>query len=228
MRPYIRGETASYQGLQMHSEWVRQPFPIYMASTGPTSCQMAGELGDGVFIGPVLHPEVIKWRLELIARGAHKAGRDPSKIKIFLITMIIPAETREAAMREAGPLHPRGIWATLGLKDPDVADLRQRLARVIPDLDEIIGDGKRAFEAFDAYKHESLDSPHSRMVTVRMSELLHYAGSPEEIREGIQSAAEVEVEGMRVNVISTALYTAVDRAGTMREIGKSIIPHFSG
>jgi hypothetical protein len=59
-----------------------------------------------------------------------------------------------------------------------------------------------------------------------MSKFMHMAGRPEEIREDIDRAAEVEVEGMRVNVISTALYTAVDRAGTMREIGRSIIPHY--
>jgi 5,10-methylenetetrahydromethanopterin reductase len=219
---YIRGEEAEFQGARMHNTWIREPFPIVMAATGPASCRMAGELADAVIIGPGVHPEVVKWRIEQVQRGAEKAGRDPANIGIWLRLMIVLAESREAARRQASAYASRGVWTTLGLvKSPDVAELYRRLEPQIADLDGLIAEGRRAYEAYDEYQHEELDSPHSQLVTQRMIDFVHLTGTPEDVSERIGALREIGVTN-----ISVTTFTLEDRHGMLQDISETIMSRF--
>ena len=99
IKDYTAGREVEYHGSKMHSEWIRRPVPVYMASIGLRSLRMAGELADGVMLGGV-HPEMMKWNLEQIARGAESVGRDPSEIDIWARTEILVADSKEEARRE--------------------------------------------------------------------------------------------------------------------------------
>ena len=59
-RKYTAGEEAEFKGAKMHSEWVRQPLPIYIAADGPRTLELAGELADGVIFmgGPPFRGEM--------------------------------------------------------------------------------------------------------------------------------------------------------------------------
>jgi 5,10-methylenetetrahydromethanopterin reductase len=206
----------------MHSEWIGEPFPIYMACTGPASCRLAGELADAAIIGPGVHPEVVRWRIELVHEGARKAGRDPTDVGIWMRSMICIADSREAARPQVAAYAPRGVWATLGLVDaPEVHELRRRLASVMPDLDPLIAEGKRVYEAYDEYQHERQNAPHAQLVTQRMVDFLHLTGTPDDISERI-----TELSDLGVTNISTTTFTLSDRNGMMREISREIMPRF--
>ena len=91
------------------------PTPIYIACSGPRVAELAGEIGDGVYIAAGLNPEMVAAARRHIAIGAQRAGRDPATIPIIFMTPIHIGSDLEAARRWAlqwlyadtvGSLHP--------------------------------------------------------------------------------------------------------------------------
>ena len=220
IRKYMSGQEAEYQGARMHSEWVRRPVPIYMASAGARSLQLSGELADGViFFGA--HPVLIRWNLEQIEKGALKAGRDPSGIDTWLRTLVYVADSKEEARREcasyAGSIARHWYWY-LQSNRPEVAEIGERLEAAAPG---IIAEFKRVYDAWDEYDHEKTDAAHAGAVTQRIIDFFHLTGTPEDICERIE-----EIGRMGIKTISTTTFTVIDKKGMMREIGDKVMPAF--
>ncbi len=221
IRKYMSGEEAQYKGGKMHSEWIRRPVPIYMAASGPRSLQLAGEIADGVIVIGV-HPELLKWRLEQIEKGALKAGRDPSKIDVWARTLCYVAESKEAARRETASYTASAARDTylsvFSRNTPESAALAERLERI---ESGIVDEFKLIYDKFDHYQHETTDAPHAKLVTQRIIDMTMLTGTPEDICEAIEGIGEV---GIRT--VSCVMYTVIDKKGMMREIGDNIMPHF--
>ncbi len=218
-RQYMTGDETEYNGVKMHSEWVRHTVPIYISGEGPRSLELAGELGDGVYImgGP---PELVRWKVDHIEKGALKAGRDPSKIDICSRTEIYVADTKEEALREMSGHLPR---ATINIleqhaEDPVIAKLTSRLDEQHPGL---LDEMRRHRDVFDMYDHEKIDTPSSKYVTQHMIDQVHLVGRVDDICEGIYQLGKAGV-----TTIATATYTLIDKKGMMREIGDKIMPNF--
>lgn len=221
IRKYTSGAEAEFQGNLMHSEWIRQPLRIYMAASGPKSLQLAGELADGVItIGA--NPELVRWRQEMVARGAERVGRDPESIDFWVRNCMYISDSPEEALRGVAAYAPRSVWLDLGADNPDVAQLRERLSRRLPDLDGLISDGKRVYDAYDEYMHERAEAPHAQLVTQRMADFMHLAGSAERVRERI-----AELQDIGVRHISNTMFTIKDRPAMMRRIADEVMPAFA-
>ena len=218
LRKYMAGQEAEFQGARMHSEWIRQPVPIYMAADGPRALQLAGELADGVIFmgGP---PEWVKWKIDLIHRGAEKAGRDPTKIDIWSRSMIVLAESKEAARREASGFVPFTVGHLETHQDYPEA------VRIIDDLEErqmgITEEMRRYASIGDEYMHERIDTPRSRIATQRMIDNVDLVGDVDDVCEGILKLGEIGLKG-----VATATYPIIDKKGMLREIASKIIPRF--
>lgn len=221
IKKYTAGEEAQFKGARMHSEWIRRPVPVYVASIGPKSCELAGELADAVIV-PDVNPEMIKWRMELIRRGAERAGRDPAKIPVWVRTMCYVAESKEAARREVASYTATGstsiYFSVLRWNNPEVNDLKQRLERIEPG---IVDEFKRVHDAYDYYEHERTDAPHGSLVTQRLIDFKMLTGTPDDIAEQINKLAEIGVR-----TISMTVYTIIDKKAMMREIANKILPMF--
>jgi 5,10-methylenetetrahydromethanopterin reductase len=220
-RQYTRGEEAEFKGARMHSEWIREPIPVYIACThGSRSLEMAGELGDGVIIGDS-HPEIVRWRMEQIAKGAERVGRDPSKIDVWVRTEIFIARSKEEARREVASY--AATWArarywSITRKTPAAAELAERMEAVEPGvLDEL----EKVYEAWTPSQHEVLDAPASKLVSQRLLDFNYLTGTPEDICDRIYRLGELGVKN-----ISSVSFTIIDKKGMMREIGDKIMPHF--
>ncbi len=219
IKKYMAGQEAEFKGAKMRSEWIRRSVPIYMACRGPRACELAGELADGViFTG--IHPEIVKWTLELVERGARKAGRDPSKLDVRSITMCYVAETKEMAWRESAPFaaNVTRLYSLLQTESPEIVDLRRRLDRAEPG---IIDEFKRVHDTWDESYHERTDAPHARQVTQRVNDFVNLTGTVDDICERICRLGE-----LGVTTIEAATYSIIDQKGMMREIGNQIMPHF--
>ena len=135
IRTCTSGEEAEWKGVRMQSEWIGRPLPIYMAVEGPRACRLAGELADGIiFLG--VHPEHVKWRLELVEKGALKAGRRLSDIDIGVRGVVYPSRSKEAALSGISP-HVAGLeYMHRAFQNPTPAmtELRRRLDRADPGL----------------------------------------------------------------------------------------------
>jgi 5,10-methylenetetrahydromethanopterin reductase len=219
IKKYMAGEEAEFKGAKMRSEWVRRPVPIYMACRGPKACELAGELADGVIFTGV-HPEIVKWTLELVERGARKAGRDPSKLDVRCIAMCYVAESKEQAFHESAPLaaNVTRLYTLLQTSNPETDDLRRRLERAEPG---IIDEFKRVHDGWSEAYHERTDAPHAHLVTQRVNDFVNLTGTADEICERI-----VQLGELGVTTIEAATYSIIDQKGMMREIGNRIMPHF--
>ena len=222
IKKYLAGEEAECQGVKMRSTWIPRPLPVYVAASGPRACQLAGELGDGVLLSIGVNPTILKWRMEYVEKGALKAGRDLSKLDIWIQTMIYVADSKEAARREVvgyvATQANAAYWLLKQNHKPEIQDLGERLEREHPG---IINEFKAVYEGYDYYKHERTDSPQGKLVTQRLIDFFHLTGTPEDICEGIDKVAQTGVK-----TICAALYTIVDKKDMMREIGNRIMPHF--
>src|SRR6266568_3668356 len=85
-----------------HRKWqVRRStrrVPIYLASEGPRTLELAGRVADGVIVGLGLTPEVISVSLAAIERGARAAGRTLEDLDIWWFAKTNVADTREGAV----------------------------------------------------------------------------------------------------------------------------------
>ena len=72
IKSYTAGEEAQWKGASMHSDWIRRPPPVYVACNGPKACHLAGEIADGSTIAGAIDPQIMKWKIELITKGARE------------------------------------------------------------------------------------------------------------------------------------------------------------
>ena len=217
-RAFLTGREAQYEDLKTASQWVNNPMPIYLAVERPKGLQLAGAIADGVYFmgGP---PELIRWKIGHVYRGAEKAGRDPASIDICVRTVIYLSDSKEAALREVGGFYQLDYKLIERHKDdPAIASLRERLEAESPGILDEFGHHRKIWELSH---HEKIDTPSAKLVTTRMMEMMHLAGSVDEICEGIETYLEAGV-----TTIATATYTIIDKITMMRRIGEEIMPHF--
>ena len=223
LRGYMAGEEVEWQGAKMHSEWSKAKIPIYLAVDGPKLCKLAGKIADGaIFIG--VHPEMAKWRVELIHQGAEEAGRDPAEIDIWARNMAYIADTKEEARKEVSsyPTMYIKMHQFFSRDVPEIHDLRKRMEHREPGIvEELMSDSANAAKAYNEYFHEHVDAPHAKLVTQRMIDAFHLTGPSEGIRQQIE-----ELGNMGVTTISTVLFTIFDKIGMMRKFSEEIMPHF--
>ena len=217
-RTFLAGKEGQYKELDTQSEWVCNPMPIYLAVEQPRGLQLAGAIADGVYFmgGP---PELVKWKIEHVYRGAEAAGRDPSELDICVRSIIYLGDSKEAALREVGGFYQLDFKLLERHKeDPAITSLRERLEAENPG---ILEEFARHRKIWDLSQHEKIDTPSAKIVTPRMLETMHLIGSADEICEGIAKLIEVGT-----TTIATATYTIIDKRTMMRRIGEEIMPNF--
>ena len=219
IRNYTSGKEAEWKGARIRSEWVTRPLPVYMAVEGPRACRLAGEVADGIiFLG--VHPEHVKWRLELIESGARKAGRALSDIDIGVRAVVYPSESREEALRQASP-HVAGLQYmhdAFRNPTPEIAELRRRLDRNDPGMTETL---MKDYETFAARRRQGDEHQWAEVVSQRSLDFFSLAGTPDEITHRIE-----ELGRLGVSNISTMLYTPMDKNRLLRLISDTIVPNF--
>ena len=219
IKVYTSGEEAEWNGGFLRSEWIGKRLPIYMAAEGPRACQLAGELADGIFFMGV-HPEHVKWRLELIEKGAQKAGRCLSEIDICVRGVVYPSTSKEEALSGITP-HFAGleyICKAFQNPAPEMEELRTRLDKVDPGLTETL---IRDYDTFSSRRQKGDEHEWTQFVSERTLDFFSLGGSPNEITARIQ-----ELGDLGVSNISTMLYTPLDKNDLMRLIWEKIMPNF--
>ena len=205
----------------MRSEWVGRPLSIYMAVDGPRACRLAGELADGVvFLG--VHPEHVKWRLELIEEGARKGDRRLSDIEVCVRGVVYPSRSKEDALAGLSP-HVAGleyIHRAFRNPTPAMAELRRRLDRAAPGVTETL---MRDYDRFAAKRQRGDEHEWARAVSRRSLDFFSLAGPPDEIIHRIE-----ELGRLGVSNISTMLHTPMNKNQLMKLISDTIMPGFRG
>jgi 5,10-methylenetetrahydromethanopterin reductase len=133
----LGGETVSYQGevfslraTQLDFTPVRR-LPVYLAARGPKILELAGEVADGAILGGFAQPAGLRYAMDLVRRGAERAGRDESEIDVMSWLYIcvdddlVAARTAVSRMVLASLITSRPILHRIGVQLPP--SLRERL-----------------------------------------------------------------------------------------------------
>lgn len=99
LRRLLAGESVDTDGAEYRLGWQPGPVPIYVAASGPRMLRMAGRVADGVILHSGLLAETVEWSRQLVAEGAHEAGRRLEDIDLWWFPFCYVG-TREDAMAE--------------------------------------------------------------------------------------------------------------------------------
>ena len=157
--------------------WLEQPapIPIYVGGSGPRMLTAAGRLGDGAIVYATVSPEVLSVALERVADGARESGRTLADLDVALWAPMSIGRDRERARD-----HARGRVASA---------TRHPLPVRLSDEDEAAV--RRVRESYDAYQHATAGSAHRALVPDRLVDLMALAGTPEDVREGVDRLRSV-------------------------------------
>jgi 5,10-methylenetetrahydromethanopterin reductase len=104
VRRLLEEGVAEWDGETVRLEWAKRSIPIILSAHGPQSLRLAGRIADGVVAGLGVTPEVVRGCLDLVAEGAHEAGRSPDDVKVWFTCFWFVDETPGVAARQ-------GAWA---------------------------------------------------------------------------------------------------------------------
>jgi 5,10-methylenetetrahydromethanopterin reductase len=200
LRALLAGESAVYEGNEIHLTWPVRPVPIYFASSGARSLELAGEIADGVLFQVGSDPALVRFALDCIARGEDRAGRPRGTVqRLMRVGCSIdddPVKARDDA---------RG-YVTVGAETVFRAVPREEMPA---DLWE---DLRRLQEAYDFHQHGSASAPQAALITDRIVDAIAIAGTPAEALPRLEALEALGVDGF---VVAT---TAADPLPMLRAL----------
>ena len=109
--------------------------PIWIATQGPKTLRMAGQIADGVFIRVGTHPNNLSKAIEQVHLGAQDAGRQLSDVKIAAIfhTILDDNEARCSLISRSAAAgyfeYTPSLFENAGLEwnGPSIAELKSRV-----------------------------------------------------------------------------------------------------
>jgi 5,10-methylenetetrahydromethanopterin reductase len=208
LRELLGGRPATLGGSKVHLRWLEREagVPIMISGTGPRNLRQAGALADRVMLYVGVTPEVVQWALRHVHAGARGAGRDPSEIKVSILTAMHISDDHDAAAVQCR-------WAPAACAN-HIADM----ARHNPDNDmpEVMLRLVRAREEYDYYEgHLDSSADHTSYLTTDLVDDFAIAGPVDHCLSKLDALAEIGVDEVSV-AYQNGAFEQMDRAG--REI----------
>ncbi len=212
IRSLLAGEEVSTSHPVFKLDAVRLEFkpvaqvPIYIASTSFEAFALAGEVADGVIVGDIADPDVMRSIVRTVHESAKRAGRDPRAIKIvaWVSTLLTDQQDhtydllRLPVVGRAVSNAARKTREALGMQEDDIARIKQALQ----------GGEKQIF---------------ANVVPDRLIDAMTLVGSADSVvrRASALKAAGVDILGCRMPVALASQYPFEDN---LRKISETIIP----
>lgn len=100
----FKGKVVEIEGVQLELKPVRSHIPLYLGVTGARAMELAGEIGDGVLMNAFLPTSYTRRSVELVERGAHKAGKTLSQVEVCGCLVVCVEEDSRRAKDQVRPL----------------------------------------------------------------------------------------------------------------------------
>jgi alkanesulfonate monooxygenase SsuD/methylene tetrahydromethanopterin reductase-like flavin-dependent oxidoreductase (luciferase family) len=124
VRGLMAGEEVTWNGhrLRMRLEETATapvPVPVWFGADGPRGLQAAGEFADGIVVGQVGSPDVVRWVIERAGAAAAAAGRSLEDLQIWFLLRTVLTDKENGAididgLDEYGTRGMRYLWRTAG------------------------------------------------------------------------------------------------------------------
>ncbi len=212
IRGLLRGETVDMQGevIQFnHGRLNFQPrpdIPIYVATRGDLVLQMAGEVADGVMIATYAEPIGIKHALSMVEKGAKRAGRSLSDLRIISRVDACIAKDRRAAIEAVKPMAGVFLWTSY----PDRGFVHCVGLEVPDELEKII-----------AKRDYNLMAENAHLIPDEFVEKFCWAGTAEDVAQKVAAVVKLGIEDITFLPHPPA---DGDVSETMREFAQTVKP----
>lgn len=212
VRILLKGEKVHYsseyvvaEGIAL--EWTppRPDLPIYIAGRGSKLLETAGEVADGAVLGAVVSPSGLDYAFEAIERGAEKAGKPLSDVKVV-------------------------SWVTMRVTD----DLDQYKDRIKASIAHIIGGAPETLllalgleqeyiQTLKATYFKGGQTAAAQHVTDREIDMLSVVGDADAVRTKVRRLAERGVD--QIGVLLTEA-TPEANIEVIERIARDVMPEF--
>lgn len=127
-RTTVDGEVISLKNAKLDFTPVRANLPMHVAGAAPLVLKMAGAHADGVILGDLAEPDVVRWGQARVEKGTREAGRQLSDVyqTLWLQTFIHP--DGQVARDNARWMVAFVLWATKKWHDEMGITLSEELA----------------------------------------------------------------------------------------------------
>jgi 5,10-methylenetetrahydromethanopterin reductase len=169
------GKTVRLDGVQLELTPVRPRIPLYLGVTGARALELAGEIGDGVLMNAFLPTTYTRRAVELVERGAQKAGKTLAQVDICGCLVVCVDDDAARAKAQVRPL----IALYLSVF-PNIARETELPA-------DFVASTRRTFQS------EGLPAA-ANLITDEIVDSLVVAGSPQECRARIQAYREAGLQ----------------------------------
>ncbi|MGE0485538.1 MAG: LLM class flavin-dependent oxidoreductase [Gammaproteobacteria bacterium] len=208
---------------------IKDYIPIYVSASGPKVAQLAGRVADGVILFGAVHPELVKWMVGNVRKGAEEAGRNPDDIYVLSMTAFHLTESDEQIetreVREAvGPMvaSSSNIFALSCHKDPSVmpGELREELMKFVGVYREPDAPIEtRHLKLYEGYL-QHLKNEHEALMSKKIIQATTLTGTKKEVIGMIEAMRDAGVHQVAIQPIRPSR-EVVD------QVAKEIMPAFA-
>lgn len=105
MKKMWRGERVSYSGpigelpYAYLADWLAEDIPVLFCGFGTKSLTFAGSAFDGVILHTFLSDDALARAVKAVREGAERAGRDPSRVRIWSVLATVHEPNEEQRLR---------------------------------------------------------------------------------------------------------------------------------
>lgn len=209
LRGLLNGESVTYEGARMQSNWRKVHVPICLAADGPKMLALAGELADGVILGAGATPEVIEWARGCIAQGEARAGREPGRTPIWFDFIVSVGADRDAVRRA---IRPRLC---------NRANHNFRMGHYAVPEEHL--PGVRAFRENYDESDVGYKTKNAGLITDYMIDRFALAGTPGDVVARFETLHEMGVE----NVIVAMPFRLEERYEIIETLAREVMPRFA-
>ena len=208
---------------------VADRIPIYISASGPKVAQLAGRIADGVILFGAVSPDLVKWMVGNVRKGAEEAGRNPDDIYVLSMTAFYLTQSDEEietkAVREAvGPMvaSSSNIFALSSHKDPSALpeDLRGELMDFVGVYREPDAPVEtRHLKLYSGYL-QHLKAEHEALMTKKIIQATTLTGTKKEVIGMIEAMRDAGVDQIAIQPIR-------ETREVVDQVASEIMPHFS-
>ena len=192
VRTLTAGEPLVLDGTEIQMPWATHgPVPVWVAGYGPMALAAAGRVADGIIL-QLADPDIIRWCMGFVRKGAEEAGRDPDEIQVMAAAAAYIADDVEAC-RE------RVRWFP-ALVSNHVVDLINKYPK--DELPEALWKYVANREGYDYLHHAEVGSDNARFVSDEIVDRFAIVGSPAAHRERLDELRDAGVTQFNVYLMN--------------------------
>ena len=203
VRSLTGGEAITLDGTEIQMPWAANgPVPIWVAGYGPMALEAAGRVADGIIL-QLADPDIIRWCIGFMRKGAEEAGRDPDSIEVMAAAPAFVAA--DVAMAR-----DRVRWFP-ALVSNHVVDLINKYPK--DDLPEALWKYVENREGYNYLHHAEVGSDNARFVPDEITDQFAIVGPVSAQRERLEQLREAGVTQFNIYLMNGEEEDCLDAYG---------------